>query len=73
MQKTGKRTPLMTRSGKERLGPLTLKQLTAKLESASGKKRDRYAKALARKIKLGVVYNAPQPAVEADDAEIRNN
>ena len=67
MQKTGTKTSMLTRSGKERLGPLTLKQLTEKLESAKGKKKDRYLREFARKTKLGLIYNAPAPKEETNE------
>ena len=67
MQKTGNKTTLLTRGGKERLGPLTLKQLTEKLDTASGKKKDRYLKEIARKTKMGLVYNAPAPEEETHE------
>ena len=50
------RTSLTYRKGKLRLRPLSVKQLTSKLESAQHKRlKDAVSKELARKIKLGQV------------------
>lgn len=56
-------TPLTHRKGKQRLRPLSLKQLQERLASAqSGKQKDMIRKEITRKIKLGVVWH--QPVVE---------
>lgn len=55
-----KRKSLSYRKGKLRLRPLTIKQLEEKLESAqSNRLKDSIRSELARKHKLGVVYNKP--------------
>jgi len=59
------RTSSTYRKGKERLRPLSVKQLSEKLESAqSNRLKDRIRCELARKQKLGIVYNAPAEKVE---------
>ena len=67
MQKSGQKTSMTTKSGKERLGPLTLKQLAEKSESAKGKKRDRYLKEVVRKTKMGLTYKEPTPKEESSE------
>lgn len=53
-------TPLTHRKGKQRLRPLTLKQLHERLESAQlGKHKDMIRKEMARKVKLGLQWNPP--------------
>ena len=60
-----KKTSLSYRKGKQRLRPLSIKQLQEKLETAqSGTLKDRISKEIVRKEKLGIVYNAP--VVESD-------
>ena len=55
-----RRTSLTYRKGKQRLRPLTIKQLQERLESAqSDRLKDAVRKELARKTKLGVVYHRP--------------
>jgi hypothetical protein len=55
-----KRTSLLYRKGKQRLRPLTIKQLQEKLETAqSGTLKDQIRREIVRKEKLGIVYNAP--------------
>ena len=50
------RTSLTYRKGKQRLRPLSVKQLTSKLESAqSNRLKDAVSKELARRIKMGTV------------------
>ena len=60
-----KRTPLTYRKGKMRLRPLSIKQLEERLESAqSNRLKDAIRLEIARKIKLGVVWNKPVEIVE---------
>lgn len=55
------RTSLTYRKGKQRLRPLTVKQLHERLESAqSNRLKDAIRKEIARKTKLGVVYYNPE-------------
>lgn len=55
-----KRTPLTYRKGKQRLRPMTIKQLMERLASAqTGRLKSAIRDEIARKEKLGVVYNAP--------------
>jgi hypothetical protein len=50
------RTSLTYRKGKQRLRPLSAKQLTSKLESAqSNRLKDAVSKELARRIRMGMV------------------
>jgi hypothetical protein len=52
------RTSLTYRKGKQRLRPLSVKQLTSKLESAqSNRLKDAVSKELARRIKMGTATN----------------
>jgi hypothetical protein len=52
------RTSLTYRKGKQRLRPLSVKQLTSKLESAqSARLKDAVSKELARRIKMGTATN----------------
>ncbi|MEK9698930.1 MAG: hypothetical protein VW270_24350 [Candidatus Poseidoniales archaeon] len=54
------RKPLVYRKGKHRLRPLTLKQLHQRLESVKmNKQKDAVRKEIARKVKIGLVYNQP--------------
>ena len=54
------RKPLTYRKGKQRLRPLTLKQLHERLESVKmNKQKDAVRKEIARKVKMGLVYNQP--------------
>lgn len=63
-----KRSSLAYRKGKDRIRPLTLKQLYEKLESAqSTKLKDKIRCEIARKQKLGIVYN--MPTVEDESSE----
>lgn len=60
------RKPLTYRKGKQRLRPLTLKQLHERLESVKmNKQKDAVLKEIARKIKMGVIWHRPEP--EASD------
>ena len=61
------RSSLTYRKGKQRLRPLTLKQLHERFESAQlGKHKDMISKEIARKNKLGLVwYHPDQPMPEA--------
>ena len=53
-----KRTPLTYRKGKQRLRPLTIKQLNERLESAqSNRLKDAIRTEIARKYRLGVVWH----------------
>lgn len=55
-----KRTSLTYRKGKQRLRPLTVKQLEERLDSAqSSRLKDAIRQELVRKNKLGIVYNKP--------------
>lgn len=59
------RNSLVYRKGRERLRPLSLKQLDEKLTSAqSGIQRDRIRKEIARKVKLGITWSRPDTVVE---------
>jgi hypothetical protein len=55
------RTSLTYRKGKQRLRPLSVKQLTSKLESAqSNRLKDAIGKELARRTRMGIFsYNPP--------------
>jgi hypothetical protein len=55
------RTSLTYRKGKQRLRPLSVQQLTSKLESAqSNRLKDAVGKELARRIRMGIfTYNPP--------------
>lgn len=54
------RTSATYRKGKERLRPLTIKQLKEKLETAqSNRLKDKIRCEIVRKEKLGIVYNEP--------------
>jgi hypothetical protein len=55
------RTSLTYRKGKQRLRPLSVQQLTSKLESAqSNRLKDAVGKELARRIRMGIFsYNPP--------------
>jgi len=61
-----KRTPLTYRKGKLRLRPMSLKQLEEKLTTSQDNRvKDAIRKELARKSKMGLVWNKPaEPAVE---------
>ena len=60
-----RRNPLSHRKGKTRLRPMSLKALYEIAEKEkSGKKFDAVSKEIARKIKKGVIYNAPEPVTE---------
>ena len=60
------RTSLAYRKEKLRLRPLSLKQLHERLESAQmPKQKDAVRKEIARKIKMGMVYNKPEVLEEA--------
>lgn len=48
-QKTRKANPMLTKTGKPRLGPLNLEQLNSLLESARNKHKAKIQKAIARK------------------------
>jgi len=48
-QKTRKANPMLTKTGKPRLGPLNLDQLNKLLESARNKHKPKILKAIARK------------------------
>ena len=55
------RKPLVYRKGKQRLRPLTLKQLHERLESVKmNKQKDAVLKEIARKEKLGIVLLPPR-------------
>ncbi len=57
------RSSLAYRKEKLRLRPLSLKQLHERLESAQmAKQKDAVRKEIARKIKMGLVYNVPAVA-----------
>ena len=57
------RSSLAYRKEKLRLRPLSIKQLHERLESAQmAKQKDAARKEIARKIKMGLVYNAPAVA-----------
>ena len=59
------RTSLTYRKGKQRLRPLSIKQLEERLTSAqSNRLKDAIRTEIARKTKLGVVWNKPVEAVE---------
>ena len=59
------RKPLTYRKGKQRLRPLTLKQLHERLESVKmNKQKDAVLKEIARKEKLGIVLLPPRPTLE---------
>ena len=65
-----RRTSLTYRKGKQRLRPLSIKQLQERLETAqSNRLKDAVRKELARKTKMGVVYNRPVEVVE-ETAEV---
>ena len=52
------RTSLTYRKGKQRLRPLSVKQLTSKLESSQHNRlKDAVSKELARRIKMGTATN----------------
>ena len=54
------RKPLTYRKEKPRLRPLSLKQLHERLESVQmNKQKDAVRKEIARKVKMGLVWNAP--------------
>ena len=58
-----KRTSLTYRKGKNRLRPLSLKQLTEIVEKErSGKRFDASMKEIARKQKMGIIWVAPETA-----------
>lgn len=60
-----RRTSLTYRKGKQRLRPLSIKQLQERLETAqSDRLKDDIRKELARKTKMGVVYHAPVQVAE---------
>ena len=60
-----RRTSLTYRKGKQRLRPLSIKQLQERLETAqSDRLKDNIRKELARKTKMGVVYHAPVQVAE---------
>ena len=61
-----RRTSLTYRKGKQRLRPLTIKQLQERLETTqSDRLKDAVRKELARKTKMGIVYHRPlEPNVE---------
>jgi len=60
-----KRTSLTYRKGRQRLRPLSIKQLEEKLKTSQNDRvKDAVRKELARKIKMGVVYNKPVEVVE---------
>ena len=60
-----RRTSLTYRKGKQRLRPLSIKQLQERLETAqSDRLKDDIRKELARKTKIGVVYHAPVQVAE---------
>lgn len=55
-----KRKSLAYRKGKLRLRPMSIKQLEEKLESAqSNRLKDAIRTELARKVKMGIVWNKP--------------
>jgi hypothetical protein len=55
------RKPLRYRKEKIRLRPLSLKQLHERLDSVQmNKQKDAIRKEIARKVKMGLVYNQPQ-------------
>jgi hypothetical protein len=59
------RKPLTYRKGKQRLRPLTMKQLHERLESVKmNKQKDAVLKEIARKEKLGIVRIPPFPTPE---------
>lgn len=59
------RKPLTYRKGKQRLRPLTLKQLQERLESVKmNKQKDAVLKEIARKEKLGIVLLPPRTTLE---------
>ena len=65
-----RKNPLTHRKGKQRLRPMSLKALYEIAEKEkSGRKFDAVSKEIARKIKKGVVYNAPKPVVEETTEE----
>ena len=54
------RKPSTYRKGKTRLRPLTMKQLQERLDSVKmNKQKDAVRKEIARKVKMGLVYNQP--------------
>ena len=59
------RDPMKTKNGRDRLGPLNVAQLTAKLEATkSGKAKVRISKALAARVKTQAVKQVkPEPEV----------
>ena len=62
-----KRTSLTYRKGKNRLRPLSLKQLTEIVEKErSGKRFDAAQKEIARKHKMGLIWVAPMPEEAAE-------
>ena len=67
------RKSLTYRKGKKRLRVLTIPQLleiTGK--EKNGRRFEAARKEIVRKQKLGVVYNAPQSAEEADNGEVQS-
>ena len=59
------RKPLTYRKGKQRLRPLTMKQLHERLESVKmNKQKDAVLKEIARKEKLGIMRIPPLPTPE---------
>jgi len=61
-----KANPLLTKTGKERLKPLSIKQLQEKIQANVRPNRtDKMRKELARKLKMNIVYKENE-AVEQD-------
>jgi hypothetical protein len=57
------RKPLTYRKEKLRLRPLSLKQLHERLESVQmNKQKDAVRKEIARKVKMGLIWNQPMVA-----------